>query len=143
MRKVTLGEEGVTTQVKLTWDAPADGTEWVRGYEVQRATCDGGFTTLVADTDSTATAYTDASKWTAGESYTYRVRARRPQGKSLWSNSWTAPHSQEGPARGDCAVPVGAPEPEPVEWRRTSPTLLSHARRRKSSWSRTPGRPSP
>ena len=69
--EVTLGEEGVTTHVKLTWDAPADGTEWVRGYEVQRATCDGGFATLVADTDSTATAYADASV-TPGETYTYR-----------------------------------------------------------------------
>ena len=39
--EVALGEEGVTTQVKLTWDAPAEGVEWVRGYEVQRATCDG------------------------------------------------------------------------------------------------------
>ena len=86
--EVTLGEEGVTTQVKLTWDVPAEGTEWVRGYEVQRATCDGDFTTLVADTGSTATAYTDAST-EAGETYTYRVRARRPQGLSLTSNTWT------------------------------------------------------
>ena len=85
--EIALGEEEEpTTKVKLTWDAPADGTEWVRGYEVQRATCDGGFATLVSDTDSTATADADAE---AGESYTYRVRARRPQGKSLWSNSWT------------------------------------------------------
>ena len=85
--EVTLGEEGVTTKVKLTWDAPADGTEWVRGYEVQRATCDGGVTTLVADTGSTGTAYTDASV-TPGETYTYQVRARRPQGLSLTSNTW-------------------------------------------------------
>ena len=86
--EVTLGEEGVTTQVRLTWDAPAEGVEWVRGYEVQRATCDGGFTTLVSDTGSTATAYADADV-EAGESYTYRVRARRPQGLSLTSNTWT------------------------------------------------------
>ena len=86
--EVTLGEEGVTTKVRLTWDAPAEGVEWVRGYEVQRATCDGGFTTLVADTGSTGTAYTDASV-TPGETYTYRVRARRPQGLSLTSNTWT------------------------------------------------------
>ena len=60
--EVTLGEEGVTTQVRLTWDAPAEGVEWVRGYEVQRATCDGGFTTLVSDTGSTGTAYADADR---------------------------------------------------------------------------------
>ena len=103
--KVTLGEEAVTTQVRLTWDAPADGTEWVRGYEVQRATCDGGFTTLVADTDSTATAYTDASV-TPGESYTYRVRARRPQGLSLTSNTWTV-LLPGGTGEGACGIAAG------------------------------------
>ena len=86
--EIALGEEEPTTQVKLTWDAPAEGTEWVRGYEVQRTTCDGDFTALVSDTGSTATAYTDASA-EVGESYTYRVRARRPQGLSLWSGTWT------------------------------------------------------
>ena len=122
--EVTLGEEGVTTQVKLTWDAPADGTEWVRGYEVQRATCDGGFTTLVSDTDSTATAYTD-SDVEAGESYTYRVRARRPQGLSLTSNSWTL-LTPGGTGESDCAVPVGAPEPEPVEGEDVTYALSQH-----------------
>ena len=111
--EVTLGEEGVTTNVRLTWDAPAEGVEWVRGYEVQRATCDGGFTTLVSDTGSTGTAYADADV-EAGESYTYRVRARRPQGLSLTSNTWTL-LTPGGTGESDCAVPVGAPEPEPVE----------------------------
>ena len=104
--EVTLGEEGVTTQVKLTWDAPAEGVEWVRGYEVQRATCDGGFTTLVADTGSTGTAYTDASV-TPGETYTYRVRARRPQGLSLWSGTW-AILLPGGDGEGACGIPAGA-----------------------------------
>ena len=86
--EIALGEEEEpTTKLKLTWDVPAEGVEWVRGYEVQRATCDGGFATLVADTGSTETAYTD-SDVEAGESYTYRVRARRPQGLSLTSTTW-------------------------------------------------------
>ena len=67
--------------VQLTWDAPAKGVEWVRGYEVHRATCDGDFATLVADTGSTETAYDNAT-FEEGETYTYRVRARRPQGLS-------------------------------------------------------------
>ena len=104
--EVTLGEEGVTTQVKLTWDAPAEGVEWVRGYEVQRATCDGGFTTLVSDTGSTATAYADADV-EAGESYTYRVRARRPQGLSLTSNTWTL-LTPGGTGEGACGIAAGA-----------------------------------
>ena len=86
--EIGLGEEEPTpTQVKLTWDAPAEGTEWIRGYEVQRAACDGEYTALVSDTGSTETVYTD-SDVEAGESYTYRVRARRPQGLSLTSNTW-------------------------------------------------------
>ena len=104
--EVTLGEEGVTTKVRLTWDAPAEGTEWVRGYEVQRATCDGGFTTLVADTGSMGTAYTDVSV-TPGESYTYRVRARRPQGLSLWTNWWTI-LLPGGNGESDCGAAAGA-----------------------------------
>ena len=110
--EVALGEEGVTTQVKLTWDAPAEGVEWVRGYAVQRATCDDGFVTLAADTGSTDTAYADATA-EAGESYTYRVKARRPQGLSLTSNTWTL-LLPGGTGESDCAVPLGAPETEPV-----------------------------
>ena len=104
--EVALGEEGVTTQVKLTWDAPAEGTEWVRGYEVQRATCDGDFATLVADTGSTDTSYADATA-EEGESYTYRVRARRPQGPSLWSGTQTL-LVPGGNGESDCAVPFVA-----------------------------------
>ena len=105
--EVALGEEGVTTQVKLTWDAPAEGVEWVRGYEVQRATCDGDFAALAADTGSTETAYTDAGV-EAGESYTYRVRARRPQGLSLISNTWTL-LLPGGTGESECAVPTALP----------------------------------
>ena len=96
--------------VQLTWDAPAEGTEWVGGYEVQRATCDGDFTTLAADTGTTETVYADASV-TPGETYTYRVRARRPQGLSLWSNSWTI-LIPGGTGDGDCggAAQVGDPQ---------------------------------
>ena len=104
--EVTLGEEGVTTKVRLTWDVPAEGVEWIRGYEIQRATCDGGFTTLVADTGSTGTAYTDVSV-TPGESYTYRVRARRPQGVSLTSNTWTI-LLPGGTGEGACGLAAGA-----------------------------------
>ena len=104
--EVALGEEGVTSQVKLTWDAPAEGVEWVRGYQVQRATCDGEFTALAADTGSTETAYADSTA-EAGETYTYRVKARRPQGKSLWSGTGTI-LLPGGNGESDCAVPVEA-----------------------------------
>ena len=102
--EVALGEEGVTTQVKLTWDAPAEGVEWVRGYEVQRATCDGDFTSLVSDTGSTETGYADA-EFEEGETYTYRVRARRPQGLSLWSGTQTL-LVPGGNGESECAAPT-------------------------------------
>ena len=104
--ELVIGQEGVTEKVKLTWDAPAEGTEWVMGYEVQRATCDGDFTALAADTGSTETAYADSTA-EAGETYTYRVKARRPQGKSLWSGTGTI-LLPGGNGESDCAVPFVA-----------------------------------
>ena len=74
--------------------------------DVRRATCDGDFTTLAADTGSTETAYADSTA-EAGETYTYRVKARRPQGKSLWSGTGTI-LLPGGNGESDCAVPVEA-----------------------------------
>ena len=91
--------------INLTWDAPAEGAEWVRGYEVERSTCYGDFATLVADTGSTETSYADA-EFEEGETYTYRVQARRPQGLSLWSNTWTLLVPGE---TGECAVLTALP----------------------------------
>ena len=103
--EIAPGEEEPTpAQVKLAWDAPAEGTESIGGYEVQRATCDGDFAALAADTGSTDTAYTDAGV-EAGESYTYRVRARRPQGLSLVSNQRTL-LLPGGTGESECAAPT-------------------------------------
>ena len=93
--------------VQLNWDAPAEGVEWVRGYEVQRATCDGDFAALAADTGSTATAHADA-EFEEGETYTYRVRARRPQGLSLWSGTQTL-LVPGGAGESECAAPTFLP----------------------------------
>ena len=73
---------GVTySGVELSWDAPSEDAESVTGYEIERAAGVGSnqeeFTTLVADTASADTAYTDSTATTAGETYTYRVRALR------------------------------------------------------------------
>ena len=43
------------------------------GYEILRAVGDGELATLVADTQSTATAHTDATADEPGETYAYRV----------------------------------------------------------------------
>ena len=76
---VVLREEGSTASVSvyLNWDAPAEDAGSVTGYEILRAVGDGELATLVADTESTETVYTDASATTAGERYAYQVKAIR------------------------------------------------------------------
>ena len=68
--------------VALSWSAPAEDADSVTGYEVLRAGDDAEFSTLVADTASTATTYTDATATEAGETYTYQVKAIRSEDRS-------------------------------------------------------------
>ena len=72
-------------QVVLSWDAPSEDADAVTGYQVLRAEGQGGLSTLVSDTGSTATTYTDA-KVAAGYSYAYRVKAIRDGERSGASN---------------------------------------------------------
>ena len=70
----------------LTWTAPAEDADSVTGYEVLRAVGEGDLATLVADTASTATAYTDATATDAGETYAYQVKAIRGEDRSQASD---------------------------------------------------------
>ncbi len=70
----------------LTWTAPAEAADSVTGYEILRAVGEGALRTLVADTRSTATAYTDATASQPGTSYAYRAIALRDGVKSQQSN---------------------------------------------------------
>ena len=72
-------------QVVLSWDAPAEDADAVTGYQVLRAEGQGGLSTLVSDTGSTTTTYTDA-KVADGYSYAYRVKAIRDGERSGASN---------------------------------------------------------
>ena len=72
-----VGEEDSVTRVGLTWSAPAEDADTITGYEILRAVGQGEFTTLVDDTGSTATFYTDATATEAGETYAYQVKAIR------------------------------------------------------------------
>ena len=75
--KFVSGDDGVIEGVALAWDAPAADAESVTGYEILRAVGDGDLATLVADTGSAGTTYTDDTATKAGESYAYRVKALR------------------------------------------------------------------
>ena len=72
--------------VALSWEAPAEDAESVTGYEILRAQGEAELTTLVADTQSTATSYTDATATEPGETYAYRVVALRDGEKSQQSD---------------------------------------------------------
>ncbi len=82
---VVVGEDSTTTTstfVRLSWSAPAEDASSVTGYEVLRAVGGGEIATLVADTGSTATAYTDTTATEAGETYAYKVKAIRGEDRS-------------------------------------------------------------
>ena len=79
---------GANSQIELSWAAPS--VAGVTGYKVVRRVPKGEFETVVADTGSTATTYTDTSApMTAGVTYIYRVIALNEYGESLASNRAT------------------------------------------------------
>ena len=74
--------------IPLSWTAPDYGN--VTSYKVVRRVPKGEFVTVVADTGSTDTMYTDTSApMTAGVTYIYRVLALNEYGESLASNRAT------------------------------------------------------
>ena len=88
--------------VALNWDAPAEDSESVTGYEVLRRLPLQGErrpTVYVANTGSTATAYTDSEATVLGEQYNYRVKALRGDRKSRMSNlaKVTLPQAEPDP----------------------------------------------
>ena len=87
----SLAPSGLTAKaavggVTLSWTAPAEGAASVTGYEILRGPSDDALDTLVADTQSTATTYTDETATDQGESYLYQVKAQRDREKSQGSN---------------------------------------------------------
>ena len=81
-----LKARGSGEKVALTWDAPAKDAGSVTGYEVLRGQGDGDLETLVADTQSTGTDYTDSDVSGNLTDYRYQVRAQRGGEASRGSN---------------------------------------------------------
>ena len=76
------------TGIPLSWTSPLMSN--VSGYKVVRRVPKGEFVTVIADTGSTDTTYTDTSApMTAGVTYIYRVLALNEYGESLASNRAT------------------------------------------------------
>jgi hypothetical protein len=76
-----------SADIDLSWTAPIFvGYDPITGYKIERESpIGGGFTTIVGNTFSTSTTYTD-NTITPGQEYNYRVRALNSYGESLPSN---------------------------------------------------------
>ena len=104
-----------SSAVKLTWDAPDDAT--VTGYRIERRRAGEGLRgnhTLVEDTGSADTSYTDQSA-EKGVEYEYRVSARNEAGAgegSDWVRAGPEPVWGDGPpgAPGNLTVAAGDQE---------------------------------
>ena len=102
--------------IQLDWEAPRARAAEISGYQILRRRPDAGearLLILVADTGSAATSYLDASATEPGVEYLYRVKARRGDELSGWTNNVRLTYSAPPPA------PVAAPDPdgEPGEGR--------------------------
>ena len=77
------------TQINLNWGAPpTDGNSPIIGYKIEVKKNTGSYTTLVEDTKSTATTYSDTNLQTNSK-YTYKVSSINSVGISPASNEVT------------------------------------------------------
>ena len=108
--------------VELAWDAPAQDAATLTGYRIRRRLPDEGetrFRTLVVDTGSAETTYTDLTANSDGTRYEYRIKALWDNARSRRSNDAEAVGQAEsteepGEVIGTSLEYVSPPEPEPV-----------------------------
>ncbi|MEE9532895.1 MAG: LamG-like jellyroll fold domain-containing protein, partial [Acidimicrobiia bacterium] len=84
-----LSATPVATQIDLSWTAPADNGSPITGYKIERRIGAGSWATLVADTGTTATTYSDTTV-SGGTQYGYRVSAINGGGTGPASTEATA-----------------------------------------------------
>ena len=105
--------------MKLSWDAPAEDVDSVDGYQILRRKpgedAVGHFHVVEDDTGNTNISYTDTTATEAGTAYTYRVKARRGDALSGWSNYVRVDlPEEEEPTPTPTATPEPTPTPTPT-----------------------------
>ncbi|MBS3925901.1 MAG: fibronectin type III domain-containing protein [Nitrosarchaeum sp.] len=78
-----------STQIDLSWTAPDDGGSPITGYQIEQKSGGGGWTTIVANTGSTTTSYSNTGL-TSNTSYDYKVSAINANGIGGASSHETA-----------------------------------------------------
>ena len=85
------------TKIALSWSAPDDDGEDVKGYKIDRKEAGGEYATIKRDTKSADTSYEDGGLET-GTTYVYRVAAIGDDGTGEWSGEATGrPTSSSSP----------------------------------------------
>ena len=80
--RLQTGDDGLLSGVELSWEAPKGYPDLVTGYAILRSQGEADLTTLVADTGSAATEYSDTTAVELSETYAYQVVALRGEEKS-------------------------------------------------------------
>lgn len=75
-----------STACTVSWTAPTAGVDGIDGYKIERSTDGSTFTTLVADTGTTTTSYSD-SGLTAQQTYYYKIAGINQYGTGQLSSS--------------------------------------------------------
>ena len=127
-----LTAEVLDDGISLSWDAPTEQADAVTGYQVLRrrpAQGENSLLTLVEDTGSTATSYTDGTAAEVGVRYVYRVKARRGSELSARSNYVNVQRpEEEDPAPTPKPTPTPTPAPAvPAKPTGLTATSVSHA----------------
>ncbi len=86
-----------STQINLTWSAPADNGLAITGYTLQRKSGTEGYGDVSTAITATSTSYSDTGLM-PNVTYTYRIQARNSGGAGAWSNEEDATTDVAAPA---------------------------------------------
>ena len=78
-----------SSEIDLTWTAPAANGAAITGYILQRKAGSGSYAEVTDSIGASATSYSDTGL-SPGTTYTYQIRAKNTEGNGAWSNEDSA-----------------------------------------------------